>query len=244
MIFTTVWLGLAAVIWFNIQSGPVKLSVVGDYVAGMVAPLAFVWFIIAYFQQGEELKRNTEALSKQQKEMQYQAELLGDQASALRHAADALTEHVRPYVVASFETDGVSIHAVVKNCGARAALNVEVEFDPELDKIGDSRFEYRNVLQQSFMPPGREVRGMVTTTVYRLDQEEPSVRTIATVSYKDADGKKYRESYSVGLTLMKHQMMQPKSVSTLLNEMSKTLKETNKQLGKLHDAAMNLNGKH
>lgn len=44
----------------------------GDFMAGMVAPLALLWLIIGYFQQGEELRLNTEALQLQQEELRQQ----------------------------------------------------------------------------------------------------------------------------------------------------------------------------
>ena len=41
---------------------------VGDFLAGMAAPIALFWVVIGYFQQGEELSLNTKALELQQKE--------------------------------------------------------------------------------------------------------------------------------------------------------------------------------
>jgi len=232
---SVLWLVFAVVVWFEIQSGPVKPSVLGDYLAGMVSPLAFIWFVIAYFQQGEELKRNTEALSTQREEMEHQAQLLQAQAGALQNAADALIEHTRPYVVANVVTDGISIYAILKNSGNRSALNVDIEFDPPLSKFGkDSTFDHQNVLEQSFMPPGREVRSMVTSTVYRLQAaDEPSIYTTASISYEDEEGETYEEEYPIGLILSRNQIMQPKSVSRLLDDMADSLEDTNDEIEKL-----------
>ena len=44
----------------------------GDFFAGAVAPLAFFWLVLGYFQQGEELRLNTEALVAQQAELKRQ----------------------------------------------------------------------------------------------------------------------------------------------------------------------------
>ena len=41
----------------------------GDFFAGVSAPIALLWLVIGYFQHGEELKLNTEALTLQQKEL-------------------------------------------------------------------------------------------------------------------------------------------------------------------------------
>lgn len=40
----------------------------GDFIAGLTAPLAFLWLVIGYFQQGKELQLNREALILQAEE--------------------------------------------------------------------------------------------------------------------------------------------------------------------------------
>ena len=44
----------------------------GDFFAGVVAPLAFLWLILGYLQQGEEVRSNTETLRLQQQALQQQ----------------------------------------------------------------------------------------------------------------------------------------------------------------------------
>lgn len=41
----------------------------GDFLAGFVSPVFIIWLIIGYFQQGEELQQNTEALRLQGEEL-------------------------------------------------------------------------------------------------------------------------------------------------------------------------------
>ena len=48
----------------------------GDFFAGVFAPLAFMWLVVGYFQQGEELRQNTLALQQQEQALQYQVEEL------------------------------------------------------------------------------------------------------------------------------------------------------------------------
>lgn len=43
---------------------------IGDFLAGIVAPIAFLWIIVGYFQQGEELRQNNEILKQQAIELQ------------------------------------------------------------------------------------------------------------------------------------------------------------------------------
>ncbi|WP_156480516.1 hypothetical protein [Aquipseudomonas alcaligenes] len=42
---------------------------VGDFLAGAFSPLAFLWLVLGYFQQGQELRQNNEALHLQAKEL-------------------------------------------------------------------------------------------------------------------------------------------------------------------------------
>ena len=58
---------LAIVLWDT--SKDMSLNEWGDFLAGSVAPLALLWLVIGYFQQGEELRFNTETLRLQQEEL-------------------------------------------------------------------------------------------------------------------------------------------------------------------------------
>ncbi|MEE9339820.1 MAG: hypothetical protein V3U87_17245 [Methylococcaceae bacterium] len=49
-----------------------ELNAWGDFMAGLSAPLALLWLVIGYFQQGEELRLNTKALKAQYEELKRQ----------------------------------------------------------------------------------------------------------------------------------------------------------------------------
>ncbi|MBK9522885.1 MAG: hypothetical protein IPO13_14960 [Rhodocyclaceae bacterium] len=73
-----------------------KVNEWGDFFAGAVAPLAFLWLVLGYIQQGEELRLNTEALRTQQQELANQVRetaLLVD--GTTRHAAAVELEAYR-----------------------------------------------------------------------------------------------------------------------------------------------------
>ncbi len=46
--------------WVNFQK--MDLNEFGDFLAGTSASLAFFWLVFGFFQQGEELKHNSETL--------------------------------------------------------------------------------------------------------------------------------------------------------------------------------------
>ena len=73
---TTVWVlifGFIVVLRWR-DAGQMELNEWGDFVAGFSAPLALLWLVIGYFQQGEELQLNTDALRAQQEELRRQVE--------------------------------------------------------------------------------------------------------------------------------------------------------------------------
>ncbi|MEO0364969.1 MAG: hypothetical protein AAF265_05685 [Pseudomonadota bacterium] len=75
--------------------GCLGLNEWGDFLAGVSAPLALFWLVIGYFQQGQELQLNTDALRAQQEELRRQVEetaLLAQNAERQAAATEALAE--------------------------------------------------------------------------------------------------------------------------------------------------------
>ena len=65
------------------------LNELGDYLAGTFAPLALFWLVIGYFQHGQELRLNTEALKAQQEELRRQVEETAILAKSAERQAQA-----------------------------------------------------------------------------------------------------------------------------------------------------------
>jgi hypothetical protein len=64
----------------------------GDFFAGASAPLAFLWLVIGYFQQGDELSQNTKALEQQEKALQLQVDELRQSVEQQNKSAVALSQ--------------------------------------------------------------------------------------------------------------------------------------------------------
>lgn len=71
---TIVWfLGITIFcIWGNFEFEKNYLNSLGDFLAGIFAPVAFFWLILGYVQQGKQLDQNTKALGQQEKALQLQ----------------------------------------------------------------------------------------------------------------------------------------------------------------------------
>jgi hypothetical protein len=93
-----------------------------DFCAGVVAPIAFLWLVLGYYQQGDELKQNTQALKLQEEELHnqvaetqnlvratlqmaeaaaVQAAAAAEQAKASESAAGDARERAKPRLVIS-----------------------------------------------------------------------------------------------------------------------------------------------
>lgn len=60
--------------WRLVVLAPLELNEVGDLLAGALGPLALIWVVIGYFQQGKELQNSVEALNLQAEEMRNSVE--------------------------------------------------------------------------------------------------------------------------------------------------------------------------
>ena len=71
VVVSALWLfGLGFVVYLNLDKAlSLELNALGDFLAGGFAPLAFLWLVIGYFQQGRELKLSREALILQANEL-------------------------------------------------------------------------------------------------------------------------------------------------------------------------------
>jgi hypothetical protein len=145
---TGVWISIAIVIAYlkrdSIES--MKLNEIGDALAGTIAPVAFFWLIIGYFQQGEELNQNTQALIDQQKETALLVKQTERQAKATeammkmnaeknRREQIEIQKSIRPslkYTSGSFTDGGCSLK--IENDGG-AASDLRIETDSEFEMI-------------------------------------------------------------------------------------------------------------
>lgn len=65
---TVLWLFVIFLFWFfGDLDSPDSLNELGDFLAGIFAPVAFLWLVLGYIQQGRQLEQNTKALELQER---------------------------------------------------------------------------------------------------------------------------------------------------------------------------------
>ena len=91
ILISAIWLAIIGTLLFFKWELAIKLSLNewGDFLAGVTAPLAFLWLIVGYGLQRKELKANTEALLFQRDEMANQAKELAEQTEHMATSAKA-----------------------------------------------------------------------------------------------------------------------------------------------------------
>jgi hypothetical protein len=148
--FSLLW--VSGFLFFTFRNGVPALepNAWGDWAAGLAAPLAFLWLVIGYLQQGEELRANVDALKQQAAELRNsvaqqttlsaasarQADLVEKSLEIAKQSADAAVNASRPWLaITSGEPHGIKFNAngaevslafSIRNAGSTPAVRCEL----------------------------------------------------------------------------------------------------------------------
>lgn len=118
-------------LWFLFDGRLVEIMLmkpneIGDLLAGLFGPLAILWLILGFFQQGIELRQNTIALHLQAEELKKSVEQQREVALAANKQAEAMRDSQKPvFAISVHSWDGSRIHLYVRNT-RHAANNVVI----------------------------------------------------------------------------------------------------------------------
>ena len=147
----------------------------------------------------------------------------------LKATREAIEEQHRPYVVASLPVEKFIVLCRIENSGDRPAYSVNVTFSPKLEALsGDAAFRGMGepLLFQSFLPPHFTVQNTISTTVHALSVPEANKVFSVTVTYNDAKGKRYEDSYKIDVnSYLFVKKMVPKFLEDHVEEIAKQLSE-------------------
>ena len=139
--------------WLNLANVPIDK--LGGFLEGSFAPLAFLWFVLAYFSQQKELAHNTEALRMQSMEMQRSVEQAAIQATAIHesemHARKEAFIRIQETVKA--QLGFILGFLYISSQGANASGNVPAEKISELwhkSAQQDTEVFSRQLLEMSY----------------------------------------------------------------------------------------------
>ncbi len=178
-----------------------SLNAWGDFFAGCFAPLAFLWLVLGYLQQGEELRLSTEALRLQADELRNSVEQqrqlvevsrlqVESEREALAAERKARVEEAKPsFVVESeggaFRGDGNSTYTISLSNVGNTACSVVAELRLQLGKI-------HRLYKGPAFPRG-------ATHNNNVEVERPTLieGAIIEINYTDQFGHPYADRYLV-----------------------------------------------
>jgi hypothetical protein len=191
---------MAALFWWSdSRVATMKANEWGDFFAGVFAPLAFLWLVLGYLQQGEELRLSTEALRLQADELRNSVEQQRDlvevsrqQVAAEREALDYERQErilrARPALVVtasggSFSGGGKCTYGFTVTNTGNVAMALVVDVVPPLQPP-------RRLLNVPIFERGQQ---------QRLELEQPgplqSPGAQLTMVFRDTLGNEYGETY-------------------------------------------------
>lgn len=163
---------------------------IGDFLAGIFGPLSILWLILGFFQQGIELRQNTQALELQAEELKNSVEQQRELVEVTRKQVDAELEVIhqererqREAACPKFVFHGVggrfsdmvgTYSSRIKNLG-NTATDVQFSFDPPI------KFSSLTTVFSWSRNEEQQIEWCYTTPM----AETP---TILTISFVDASG--------------------------------------------------------
>ena len=190
------------------------LNELGDFLAGTFGPIAFLWLVLGFLQQGRELKLSTDALQLQAEELRnsvaqqsIMAEAAVQQIDAARKAVELQMEEAERAVSADLEVGvGVKtgISGTVKNRfritnNRNVAYKVNCEFSGELPFC--RRFEL-----------GTLKAGGFSEEEYAFPADHAGTGTL-TIFYEDLNGREKIDIFDIWISdgWIKHSKRRAKS---------------------------------
>ena len=94
-VLTILWfVGIVCYFIFGDLKKPESFNELGDALAGIVAPIAFLWLILGYRQQSQQLEQNSTAINQQAVALKQQAEALNLQIEEMKESVHQQKELV------------------------------------------------------------------------------------------------------------------------------------------------------
>lgn len=186
LVLTAAWLCIGGYI-FATHPHPLELSDWGNFFGGFFAPVAFLWLVLGYLQQGEELRHSAEALRLQAEELrnsvEQQSQLVAVGREQMQHELKVAQEErerrkdaARPKFVpqhnGSTSSSGITTHKLKLVNVGNTATSLLLTFTPPLE--APSRIGHVLLSRDEAWELGMRLGNVREST--------------ASISYYDADG--------------------------------------------------------
>jgi hypothetical protein len=172
----------------------------GDFFAGFFAPLAFLWLVLGYMQQGEELQLSTQALLLQAEELKNSVEQQKELVEVTRQQLEGEREALHLERIA--RQDAAKPLFVIRNSGGSFS-GAESNFDISIANAGNTVTQVVGVLEGAGLPSLKLfdhqmfARSSGASARLSIVIPFPDVPALLTISYLDSYGQPGRCAYSV-----------------------------------------------
>ena len=181
---TVVWLAIIFIFWFfgDLKS-PISLNELGDFLAGIFAPVAFLWLVLGYVQQGKQLEQNIKALEQQEQALQLQIDEMKESIKQQKNVVLLLNREreeakskVRPKIQISnglcqlVENEILQFNINIENTGVGEALEIIVKCDSVQKNLSKLTIDRTQVIQIE-VPIKEEFNWYFKTLEYNLEFE-------------------------------------------------------------------------
>ncbi|NVJ94560.1 MAG: hypothetical protein HWD91_03135 [Marivivens sp.] len=219
--------GIPILAYFGIiKLEAIKLNEVGDFLAGAFGPLALIWVVLGFFQQGEELRNSVEALKLQAEELrnsvEQQKELVEVSQRTLNLQRKLAEEqqlenirHKKPTVRPTFilssqtrviggpRTQPAKYRITAKVIGTAIAYNLQIEA-----LLGSNKQPIISLTKSELSEKDGQATETTPDTIPYIQEN-----VILNITFRDIDGRVYSESYEYEFDGIETRFNEPKLLS-------------------------------
>jgi hypothetical protein len=179
-----------------------ELNELGDFLAGAFGPIAFLWLVLGFLQQGRELRLSTDALQLQAAELKHSVEqqsIMADaavrQIDAARQALELQVQEAERALIADFEVRPYSKSGGAKEIVNKVKIsnNRNVAYKVTTEISGSLPFNQKN--NHGTMRAGVEVE----LELHYPPVSEPQVGDLV-IMYEDVNGVPRIDTFHVRVT--------------------------------------------
>lgn len=201
------YIGLLTGVFYKHSSAGQSLSLneLGDFLAGVFAPLAFYWLVLGFFQQSKELKNSVDALNLQAKELRNSVKAQQKQAEnaerSLSHQLE--TEQSRRVETALKNTPRFTVLDFVENkdeSGAEYLTISLVNSSATAHYVTVSSFSKMHPVLRSGLGkrnPGYPIDRIENDTEIQIDVFRPHAGGPLIINGKTINGIEFEQQFSI-----------------------------------------------
>lgn len=182
---TFAWLLFAAYMLLT-QKHPTDLNAWGDFFAGFFAPLAFLWLVLGYLQQGDELRQSTLALKLQAEELKNSVE---QQSRLVALSRERLQQEIRTLEDERERRRDAARPKIVPQYSGRSVSEGVVRYSVKLTNVGKTATKLRIDVIPALLSQSEHNRDIFPmNTEFNFNFQMNSSNSVVSITYLDSDG--------------------------------------------------------